>query len=401
MSSEVFIALLNPAISLVFAGAFLSLWLHQRQRRYVLMFTISYASGVVAFLLQYFVLPIGLEATKLLSNLLFMVTALTLATGILIRLRRPVPWIALLAPALGGFSGFCWFLFVEPDLTWRIFSVNFAFAAITLVTAAEMRAAPGKHPVDRLLMVFLALSGLNFLARTLATVKADGGYQNYDNYFLSLYWVTTAVSHALFSVVIATCLVVVIALEVFDRLTNDSRTDPLTGLCNRRGFEERAAIALARAARDGASAALIVADLDHFKTLNDSHGHAAGDRVIRAFGRLLAQIAGRNAVVARIGGEEFCAILPGCTIAQARIVAETVRASFTGITIDGLPEGIRATASFGVVGPADGVSLQDLLAYADEALYQAKRHGRDSVRVAWRRPEPGVPTPFDLPGHAT
>ena len=156
-----------------------------------------------------------------------------------------------------------------------------------------------------------------------------------------------------------------------------ARTDALTGLANRRVFHETLARELASAARRGSSCGLVVVDVDHFKAVNDTYGHPAGDEVLRCVGRALTETCRGTDVPARYGGEEFAVIVPDCTPASAMVVAERVRAA-----IAQRPGPVPVTVSAGVATfPADAADGASLVAAADAALYRAKRLGRDrSVR---------------------
>ena len=130
------------------------------------------------------------------------------------------------------------------------------------------------------------------------------------------------------------------------------------------------------------------------RAVYDRHGHAAGDRVIADFGARLATAAGLRGVAGRLGGEEFAVLLPLADLASARLFAEAVRTIFAAGSIDGLPPAARVTSSFGVAARTGEEGLSPLLARADAALYQAKRNGRDSVRVSYERVDT---TPFRAP----
>jgi diguanylate cyclase (GGDEF)-like protein len=155
----------------------------------------------------------------------------------------------------------------------------------------------------------------------------------------------------------------------------------LSGLFNRGGFERHAEAAMRDAARRGLPVALVISDLDHFKAINDTFGHAAGDRVIEAFAGFLRSATNGNQIAGRIGGEEFAITLPGANLSGARLFAECARSAFAALPIDGLPDDRRFTASFGVAELRVGESFSDLMRRADEALYEAKKGGRDCVRV--------------------
>jgi len=382
LDDGLYIALLNPSIGFVLATAFLVLWLHLRQRAHIAMLAVGYAASSVGFLLQYFVLPIGLTATKFTSNVLFFAAGLCIASGVIGRYGRPLPLLALGLLAAGGLGSLSWFLFVEPDLTWRIYAINFTLGGISLVVAAELRAVPDKTPVDWVLYAVSLLSGLNFFARTLIVIHTYGVYESYQGFYGSIYWTTVILSHAILSIVIALTLITGTALDLIEDLRSESQTDPLSRLLNRRGLEEQASRMLADTGHHALPVSLVLCDLDHFKAVNDSLGHVSGDLVISAFAGLLRKAAVGRYVAGRIGGEEFAIVLPDANLFAARLFAEGVRSAFAALPIDGLPEGRRFTASFGVAERSRNESIAELLARADTALYAAKNEGRDCVRVA-------------------
>ena len=162
------------------------------------------------------------------------------------------------------------------------------------------------------------------------------------------------------------------------RLANLARTDPLTDLFNRRGFDEALAREHARQQRGGPPMGLLLVDIDHFKQVNDSWGHQAGDQALRSLGTLLSELFRTMDTVGRIGGEEFAVLIPDCTpeqaVARAHELCDTVRER-TG----DWPH--RITVSVGVATSSDPrtSSLDELFAVADAGLYSAKASGRDRV----------------------
>jgi diguanylate cyclase (GGDEF)-like protein len=178
--------------------------------------------------------------------------------------------------------------------------------------------------------------------------------------------------------------------RLVDRLVDEARVDPLTGLVNRRGLEERMAAEASRAAREGTPLGAVAFDLDHFKQVNDEHGHEIGDRVLAWLGALLKEQVRGVDVAARVGGEELVVLLPGADLDAASAFAERVRQAVatpgreSGRRRIGLSESLRLTISAGVssaVAPIDGAAL---LAEADQALYAAKRSGRNRTVVGPR-----------------
>ncbi|MBO9411272.1 MULTISPECIES: diguanylate cyclase [unclassified Ruegeria] len=169
-----------------------------------------------------------------------------------------------------------------------------------------------------------------------------------------------------------------------DQLHDQSVRDPLTGLFNRRHMTETLRKSISRSQQTGAPLSLIAVDVDHFKKFNDTHGHDAGDMVLRAVGSALEQGCDRDEIACRIGGEEFMLILPDNTPEDAMTRAEQLRQAVEGITVrygeKSLP---RITISVGVANyPAHGTMPQDLMRSADDALYEAKDKGRNQVQVA-------------------
>jgi two-component system, cell cycle response regulator len=163
-----------------------------------------------------------------------------------------------------------------------------------------------------------------------------------------------------------------------------ARTDPLTGLPNRRAIEDWATRQLSGAARYGFSFLVVLADLDHFKSVNDTHGHDAGDRVLKKFAEILKVNSRRSDICGRIGGEEFLFILTHTTQENARIVIERIRAELEATKFDFDGGILTVTASFGLAG-FEGTQAADfnrLVAQADVALYAAKRTGRNRIEIA-------------------
>ena len=162
--------------------------------------------------------------------------------------------------------------------------------------------------------------------------------------------------------------------------------DGLTGLANRRQCEETLEDELARVERFGGALAVVVADLDWFKDVNDRHGHPAGDAVLREFAVLLQETVRDVDLAGRWGGEEFVLVLPGTDLEGGAQLAERIRVLLAGRTllaVDGSP--IPVTASFGVAAVPPAKTASELFAAADAAMYQAKRAGKNRVETA---PEP-------------
>lgn len=173
--------------------------------------------------------------------------------------------------------------------------------------------------------------------------------------------------------------------EANARLERMTLVDELTGIENRRYFQRALDAEWERARRASTSLALILLDLDHFKELNDTRGHPAGDACLRMVGQFLAESIRRGGdVVSRYGGEEFAILLPGCETPEAMRLAERLRIGVEQLGIEyGTTTMRRLTTSCGVasIKPDEGPGAEELIARADRALYLAKRHGRNCVRA--------------------
>ncbi len=186
----------------------------------------------------------------------------------------------------------------------------------------------------------------------------------------------------MFSVSIVAAVVQVLVAnndKLLARLVGEARTDKLTGLLNRHGFEEPAAIELAHARREHRSIAAITIDIDYFKRVNDEWGHETGDRVLARLGAVLTAHCREIDVVARVGGEEFVVLLPSSDSADAQEYMQRVRRALAVRDLPGLPA-VRVSA--GIAATVAPANVEELLERADSALYAAKRGGRDRVVVA-------------------
>ncbi len=165
-------------------------------------------------------------------------------------------------------------------------------------------------------------------------------------------------------------------LRAIHHATEQAATDPLTGAANRRALDARVRSLVA----DGVPFAVAIADLDHFKQVNDEFGHEAGDRLLRTFAEAMRRSLRPDDLVARFGGDEFVMVMAGCDASQGANALERLRRELArGLELALLP---AATASFGIADSSVGRTLSTVLGVADSALLEAKRAGRDRVQIA-------------------
>jgi diguanylate cyclase (GGDEF)-like protein len=174
--------------------------------------------------------------------------------------------------------------------------------------------------------------------------------------------------------------IVSVALRRYQaRITALATTDQLTELLNRRGFDLLASQALQEARRNQSQLCALMLDLDNFKELNDSHGHQAGDQVLRGFARNLRDDLRQADILCRWGGEEFALLLKDTSVEQARVLAQKIRQRTEQSEFEYNGSTLHVTTSIGLAQLHTDESLEQLLARADRALYRAKQGGRNRL----------------------
>lgn len=389
MSKGDFIALINPAVTFIIATALFILWNFRREHRYVAMLGTAFLCISAGFFLNYCELGRQeiaggprLRSLQFTANAMLIIGGCLLISGILARYRMRPPFAGMLAIGAVGLLSYAFFLQVQPNIALRIYAMNFTGGALALLLATRLHALPGKKLVDHALFVLFFVWGIEFFVRTTTVVWYEAPYRLSGDFFTTLYWITLTLSFACFLLILSVILMMAIAMDVIEQFKVESRTDILTGLANRRGFEDHLKLAVTDARRNGLPLTLVIADLDSFKSVNDTYGHAAGDKAIAAFAACLRQHLAEPQTAARVGGEEFAILLPTAEINAARLFAESVRVTFSAMPVEGLPPAERLTASFGIAQLQPQEDGPALMRRADVALYGAKNDGRDRVILA-------------------
>lgn len=385
MNGQFFISLLNPGIGLLFAIAFFLLWLNRRER-YVAYAAGAYTASAIAFMIQDVGPVLPMELQRLPANLGFLATGVLFAAAIIKRYGLPIPWRAMAVTTAISISVFTWFLLVQPSIAARILSISTGAGLIAAMIVKSLWPIEKPYLIDRVLFWVAAISALNLIVRPIVLLSLVGGFDNYVGFQQSVYWTTVQFSQAMVSIVAAISLMVAVAIDQIAELRREADDDNLSGLLNRRGFEAQAGAALRRCIDEHAPVALMIADLDHFKRVNDNHGHAVGDAIIAAFGAHVRAIGPAGMIAGRIGGEEFALLVPGASIEAARQLAEAVRVGLQAACADRIPEQLCPTTSIGLAIGAPGTTLSALMQEADQALYEAKRTGRNRVRTFTPKP---------------
>jgi diguanylate cyclase (GGDEF)-like protein len=256
-------------------------------------------------------------------------------------------------------------------------------AAYTWLTAYEFWRGRSEALVSRWPAIFMLYAhGALFLLRT--PMFAMLPWTPTDTNIFGSVWLTVLSFEALlFTISIAFILLAMAKERTELRHRTAAMVDPLTGIANRRAFLHDAGQLAARHRGNPRPTAVLLVDLDHFKTINDRFGHALGDRVLEIFTAAARESIRASDLIGRIGGEEFASVLYDTTPEKAVAVAERIREAFAAAAqeVDGRP--VCATVSIGLVhSEAPVLDVSELLAQADQALYFAKENGRNRVEIA-------------------
>ncbi|MDO8878033.1 MAG: GGDEF domain-containing protein [Pseudolabrys sp.] len=253
----------------------------------------------------------------------------------------------------------------------------------TWLTAYEFWRGRNEALVSRWPAIFMLFAhGALFLLRTPLAAVLPWSPTNND-IFGSVWLTVLSFEALLFTISIAFILLAMAKERTELRHRTAAMVDPLTGIPNRRAFLQEAGVIAKRHSSNPRPTAVLLVDLDHFKTINDRFGHALGDRVLEIFAATTLESVRTSDLIGRIGGEEFAAVLSDTSSERALAVAERIREAFAKAAqeVDGRP--VCATVSIGVVH-CDGevLDVPELLAQADQALYCAKENGRNRVEIA-------------------
>lgn len=383
---EVDFQILSPLIFTIFAVGFFSINA-MRGNRAALVMGVSYLVCAASLLSDIILFHTGPSPARIGVTALYAITAIMFSAGLWTYYRKDAPWRMLALMGAVHMAVYTWLYFA--DQFWlRTFSANFGCAIILSVGLVAFKG----HVTRTLDRILFALHAVNcalcvgrpiYYAYEILGPAADISF-NEELYMLSLHFLI-----ALGAVIIAMALLIRFGKDLVDELENRSLTDPLTGLLNRRGFDARVGPMLART--EDTPVCAIIGDIDHFKAVNDTFGHVAGDEVIARVGRLFGQLNGHHRYSARFGGEEFVFIGSGLTLTEAIEVADTLRRKIASLELEFGGSKASCTASFGVAQLLPGESTANLLARADASLYHSKKSGRNRVysetdtSVAWLR----------------
>lgn len=390
MTGAGFILAINLFVAGLLAAAFLAVATYDGRRAAARWIALSYLIGMSTYLLELAIATLGSSTVLVVASFGSLLAALfAFNVGIARKYSVTVPWLTMSVVFVASLVT-CYLIQDMPRTSLaRMLFYQTPYAIMQAIAAGLVMRSTMRKTLDNLLAALLAASALQFLSKPFMLELLGGTGASPDLYVTTVYAMWSQSMGTIFALAIALTLVVVMVRDVLADADERSETDMLSGLLNRRGFEKHADAAIRQAGRVGTPLSLVVCDLDHFKSINDGFGHAAGDRVIVAFARFLQSTMSPHHLCGRLGGEEFAVLLPGANVVAARLFAESARENFSTLAVEGVPAARRLTASFGVAELAAGETISDLTLRADEALYLAKNSGRDCVKIAPRpRPRP-------------
>jgi diguanylate cyclase (GGDEF)-like protein len=387
------LGLLTPLMALGFAVTFALMWRVGRLRRHVLGFALSYVLFASGFLITHLMPPGALylfHTTQVLYSLGVTLFLASLCDRVGVRLNLPVfagvygVSAVVLAIAVG----------MSDDVAPRLIIVNNGYGAMFAIGMATLLLAPRRSVFDLLIIIIMGFQTVDHLVRPNLTLLFESSipaavYR--DSVYYSLIGLVLGVK----SVATAMVLIGATIAEWNAVVRASGERDALTGMRNRGAFEDEVRRLLPRAQERGNAVSLVVADIDHFKQVNDLWGHQAGDNALTRFAQLIDSQIRESDVSGRVGGEEFCVLVWDCPEDAAHRLAERIRQAQAVNPIEGLPDDLRLTASFGVAGWQAGERYSQLFARADAALYAAKQAGRDRVVSGLELRD--VPTPLAPP----
>lgn len=370
-------------MALLFSITFAVFWKAGRMKRHVLGFAIGYLLFAAGFLATH-ILPPGafyvFHVTQLLytSALIVYLASACERAGQKLHLGSQLGVYAISASALAVAVS------MTTDVGPRLIIVNTGYGVMCAMGFTTLLNAGRRNLVDVAIIAVIAVQAIDFLIRPNMTLMYERTIPA-EEYRQSVYYSLIGLVLGVKSVVGAMVLMGATIIEWTNSLKESSSRDPLTGLQNRAAFEQSMLSMLPQAQVEKRPLSLVIADIDHFKRVNDIWGHQAGDQALAGFGKLIKKMVRECDVAGRVGGEEFCIAVWDCPNDPAERLAERIRQAYARLEHDGLGAEIRLTASFGVATANEGESYAHLFARADEALYRAKSSGRDRVENAERK----------------
>jgi len=382
MIIELINRLITPLVLTGFAGGFVFVWLQFRELKSAGVIGFSYLIAATAFVLEllYQQSP-PLSFARLMTDNIYLLSVMFSVIGIAMRYEKLVPWKILLLIYLGT-VGFGYILYqAMPDLITKAYIIS-SGCSFMMAAALPLIRDHRHKKLDNLLFYFVMAASAQLMLNSALVFHADKlpTFLNTldDAEFIAILNLTVVV----ISLCIAICLLLSYALEIIGELKLKSDVDALTKILNRGAFDTQARLNITLAHDQKLPFTMILADIDFFKKVNDTFGHAAGDEIIKSFSETLQSTVRVMDHTGRVGGEEFAILLPSARLEIGKEIAGAACVAFEAKDHQEFVRDLPITASFGVAELRENESYYDLFKRADEALYMAKNSGRNRVALA-------------------
>ncbi|WP_409665197.1 diguanylate cyclase domain-containing protein [Sphingomonas parapaucimobilis] len=380
MNAAVYALIANSCMAALFVVTYGVIALSYSRQRAAAWFMVSYLLGFFTPICHLLVLYTDHVALfSVVGYGVFLGGILAMAVGIQAFVGRRPPWRLILL--LWG-AGLALRLAIADGprntLPYELmFQLPFAIASFVVMLTARQIAQGG--PIRAMLIGIFGVIGVHFLLKPWLVLTLGSG-PTPKSYLSSVYAVVSQISTGVLLVAAGLCLMLLVIQKALEETILDAETDPLTGLTNRRGLYRAGPRMLAEAAMHEEGLHALVLDLDHFKAINDRHGHATGDTVLVAFAQAVQALTAPDMLAVRMGGEEFAVLIPDADSDmqdnRATRLSDAIRDALKPFATQGLP---GLTVSGGIVRYQAGETLDELIGRADQLAYRAKRAGRDRI----------------------
>lgn len=372
---------LMPMNLAFFAGIFLLGYLRNREMRFTGYVAAGYAVASLTTMLEIYNQshPVARIYNTDIETLGYCLPGLLLAMAFAERYQQPKPWRLIAILTLLGVIIQIYFGHYAVNSQLRTMLIDWVAGSFMALSLLAIPLRNGRF-IDRVLFWLFTGISLTYAVRIMLSLALFGDNYAWNEaaqaiYVTSLFFATTMISMSA-----GVAMLVLAAFDILDKYRLETMTDPLTGLMNRRGFQQSMdALNDAAANADAPLRAIVALDLDRFKQINDRYGHDTGDAVLRRVGATIGKISADYGEAARIGGEEFIVVLNAKTSKARQMFAQHLHMTLHFLVHPELPENEFVTVSIGIALARKHEAAQSVLSRADQALYEAKSRGRDRV----------------------
>lgn len=368
--------LITPAVMLYLGVALLVAWGYDRRERALWWMAMGVFTTGIPLGIQSVLSPADIAHYAIYTAVFYLLGAWCIGCSISVKFKAPYAHRLAIIVGVAVMGGLYYYSRVEESLATRAFILSLGLGVLQILPVLPaLRYRPRNDVLDAILY-------WSYVVFCIYTAWRPFMFTVFEQFVVkdlvnSVYWFATLLSSILFCMTFSFLLLGSCIRSLLKTLHTERNLDPLTNLLNRRAFDEATMHLAAQAG--SAEISIVLADIDHFKRINDQWGHDAGDEVLRQLGQCLRQATRSGDVVARLGGEEFVMVLPGTDTATAYRFAQRLQTLLAQGQCT-LPDQRQVTLSFGVASLRAG-PLKEGIKRADIALYQAKQDGRDRICV--------------------